>query len=139
MRIACWLPKATNTHTCFVITIAFPLLQWWHECASLLRYTYLQNLSGFLPVAYFRPFPQLRICGHSVSTHLDIFISISPTDMGIESHSCTVHFVKSLQILTNKCTYITFREFRRSLIKLLHVHYLVRFCKQGFVAAYHVV
>jgi len=24
------------------------------------------------------------------------------------SHRCTVHFVKSLQLLTNKCTYITF-------------------------------
>ena len=24
-----------------------------------------------------------------------------------ESHRCTVHFVKSLQLLTNKCTYIT--------------------------------
>jgi len=26
----------------------------------------------------------------------------------IESHRCTVHFVKSLKLLTNKCTYITF-------------------------------
>jgi len=25
-----------------------------------------------------------------------------------ESHRCTVRFVKSLQLLTNKCTYITF-------------------------------
>jgi len=29
------------------------------------------------------------------------------------------------------------REFRRSLLKLLHIHDLVRFCKQGVVAAYH--
>ena len=28
--------------------------------------------------------------------------------MGNEYHRCTVHFVKSLQLLTNKCTYITF-------------------------------
>jgi len=34
---------------------------------------------------------------------------------------------------------IIIREFRRSLLKLLHTHDLVRFCKQGFVAAYHVV
>jgi len=35
-----------------------------------------------------------------------LFISqIYPT---YESDRCTVHFVKSLQILTNKCTYITF-------------------------------
>jgi len=30
-------------------------------------------------------------------------------------------------------------EFRCSLLKLLHIHNLVRFCKQGIVAAYHVV
>jgi len=29
-------------------------------------------------------------------------------NVGYESHRCTVHFVKSLQLLTNKCTYITF-------------------------------
>jgi len=31
------------------------------------------------------------------------------------------------------------REFRRSLLKLLHIYDLVRFCKQGIVAAYRVV
>ena len=34
---------------------------------------------------------------------------------------------------------IIIREFRRSLLKLLHIHDLVRFCKQGVGAAYHVV
>jgi len=34
---------------------------------------------------------------------------------------------------------IIIREFRRSLLKLLHIHDLVRFCKQGVAAAYHVV
>ena len=34
---------------------------------------------------------------------------------------------------------IIIREFRRSLPKLLHIHDLVRFCKQGIVAAYHIV
>jgi len=32
---------------------------------------------------------------------------------------------------------ITIKEFRRSLLKLLHVQDLVRFCKQGVVATYH--
>ena len=41
MRIACWIPKATNTHSEYVILIAFPLQQWLHELASVLRYTYL--------------------------------------------------------------------------------------------------
>jgi hypothetical protein len=41
MRIACWVPKATNTHSQYVILVAFPLQQWLHERASLLRYTYI--------------------------------------------------------------------------------------------------
>jgi len=38
MRIACWIPKARNTHTGFVITIVFPLQKWLDERASMLRY-----------------------------------------------------------------------------------------------------
>jgi hypothetical protein len=41
MRIACWIPKATNTHTVCVILMAFPLQQWLHKRASLLRFTYI--------------------------------------------------------------------------------------------------
>jgi hypothetical protein len=44
MRIARWIPKATNTHSKYVILIAFPLQQWLHERASLLRYTYIAYL-----------------------------------------------------------------------------------------------
>jgi len=28
MRIECWIPKATNTHSKYVILIAFQLQQW---------------------------------------------------------------------------------------------------------------
>ena len=35
---ACRITKATNTHSVYVILIAFPLQQWLHECASMLRY-----------------------------------------------------------------------------------------------------
>jgi hypothetical protein len=38
MRIACWKTKATNTHSQYVTLIAFPLQQWLHERASMLRY-----------------------------------------------------------------------------------------------------
>jgi hypothetical protein len=41
MRIACWITKATNTHSEYVILIAFPLQQWLHERVSMLRYTYI--------------------------------------------------------------------------------------------------
>jgi hypothetical protein len=38
---SCWIPKATNTHSEYVILIAFPLQQWLHERSSMLRYTYI--------------------------------------------------------------------------------------------------
>ena len=44
MRIACWMPKATNTHPPYVILIAFPLQQWLHDRALMLRYTYFHVL-----------------------------------------------------------------------------------------------
>jgi hypothetical protein len=40
MRFACWIPKATNTHSEYVILISFPLQQWLHARASMSRYTY---------------------------------------------------------------------------------------------------
>jgi hypothetical protein len=33
VRIACWIPKAADRHTEYVILIAFPLQQWLHERA----------------------------------------------------------------------------------------------------------
>jgi len=44
MRIAAWKPKATNTHSEYVIIIDFLLQQWLHERASLLRYTFVAYL-----------------------------------------------------------------------------------------------
>jgi hypothetical protein len=41
MRIACWMPIPTDTHSEHVILIAFPLQQWLKEGASLLRHTYI--------------------------------------------------------------------------------------------------
>ena len=38
IHISRWVPKATNTQ--YVLLIAFPLQQWLHERASMLRYTY---------------------------------------------------------------------------------------------------
>ena len=47
MPIACWIPKATNTHSECVIFIAFPLQQCLHECTSVLRYIYIAYLVYF--------------------------------------------------------------------------------------------
>jgi hypothetical protein len=40
MRIACWITEATDTHSEYVILIAFPWHQVLRESASMLRYTY---------------------------------------------------------------------------------------------------
>jgi hypothetical protein len=47
MRTACWIPKATDTHSEYVIFTTFPLQQWLQEIASLLRYTYIVCLVIF--------------------------------------------------------------------------------------------
>jgi len=37
MRFACWVPKATQRHSEYVILLAFPVQQWLHA-GSMLRY-----------------------------------------------------------------------------------------------------
>jgi len=44
MRIACWIPNITKTHSEYAIHIAVSLKQWLHERASILRYTYFACL-----------------------------------------------------------------------------------------------
>jgi len=39
MRVASWIPKATNTHSEYVTFIAFPLQQWLQERVSMLLHT----------------------------------------------------------------------------------------------------
>jgi hypothetical protein len=43
-RIACWIPKSTNTHSEYVTLIAFPRQQRLLERASVLRYTCVASL-----------------------------------------------------------------------------------------------
>jgi hypothetical protein len=47
MRFACWLTKATDTQSEYIIRIAFPLQQWLRERASMLRY-----IHNILPVFF---------------------------------------------------------------------------------------
>ena len=46
MRIARRKNKATNTHSKYVILIAFPLKQWLRERSSMLRHTYIACLDN---------------------------------------------------------------------------------------------
>jgi len=44
-HIACWITKATNTHSDYDTLNAFPLQQLLHERASMLPYTYIACLN----------------------------------------------------------------------------------------------
>jgi len=44
MRIACRITKATDSHSEYVILIAFPLQQWLQERAPTLHHTYIACL-----------------------------------------------------------------------------------------------
>jgi len=50
MLIACWIPKATNTQSGYVILIHFSLQQWLHERALIMRSKYTDCL-----VSMFKP------------------------------------------------------------------------------------
>ena len=41
LLIACWISKATNTHSAYAILLALPLQQLLHERASRYRYIYI--------------------------------------------------------------------------------------------------
>ena len=64
IRIARCIPKATNTHSGYVILIPFPQQQWLHERASVLHYTFIAWLVTLLsPVSSFkRPFGRVYCC-----------------------------------------------------------------------------
>jgi hypothetical protein len=44
IRIACWIPKATNTRTCCVVLIVFPHQKWLYERVSMLCYACIDCL-----------------------------------------------------------------------------------------------
>jgi len=56
MRIACWIPMATDTHREYVIHIASPLQQRLHGRATVLRYTHsaclVRMVLDLLPVRW---------------------------------------------------------------------------------------
>jgi len=48
MRFACWITKDTNTHSDYVIIIAFRLQQLLHESVWILRYITLPILLQYV-------------------------------------------------------------------------------------------
>jgi len=54
MRIACWIPKAANTHSEYATLIVLELQQWLQERASVSRDTYSGCLVTLCVVATLR-------------------------------------------------------------------------------------
>ena len=48
-HIACWITKATDTQSEYVLIIVFPLQQWFRKRASILRYAHTACLFPILP------------------------------------------------------------------------------------------
>jgi len=64
MRITCWIPKATNTHSGYTMLIAFSLQQWLHERTSmlLLNILYWSSVLAFsIQIRGFKPGRSRRI------------------------------------------------------------------------------
>ena len=74
MRIACWIHKATNTHSEYVITIAFPLQQWLHESATTLGCTY-----STVTVLFSCNFILIAFCISMKALALTEFITVTST------------------------------------------------------------
>ena len=72
MLIECWITKATNTHSQYVILIILPLQQWLHQRPSVLGYTY--STFPLLFVVVLVPSRQLPCQYFGLVTAPDLFL-----------------------------------------------------------------
>ena len=97
MRFACWIAKATNTHSEYVIIIVFPHQQWLHKRASVLRSTYTACLvlSEYimhivLPVRYISNFLRSYHFHTKVTTpQIPIYLFIFDFEQPVKRFYCT--------------------------------------------------
>jgi hypothetical protein len=81
MHIACWICKASNTHSEYVILIAFPVHYWLHKRASELCYAYIACLVRVCYMIYIfvyrlQCFYLLHLHFAFIYSKFDIFIKI---------------------------------------------------------------
>jgi len=129
MRIARWIPTATNTHSEYVILINFPLQKWLHKRASLLRYTYTACLVKSRVVSSLSHL--VVVCVHYYKQRRNIPYSKSPAAITSHNnrptytyrlftfHFCTEIWNKEIILIFSKNSDVrkafnNFRELRRS-------------------------
>jgi hypothetical protein len=104
--VVCWITKATDTNSEYVIIIAFPWQQWLRECASILRYTCIVSLVRVLPIyvtssrSDSMTAAQTKLSGHVATspTHLNLCASINLMTVrdGTNCAGCYVTFHQAL-------------------------------------------
>jgi hypothetical protein len=90
MRIACWVTKATDTHSEYAILIAFPLQQLLHERASMLRYT---RIACFV-IVYINPIRQRQWKWESC------FIPVLLFPQSVSFYQCSVLICTAIVLLS---------------------------------------
>ena len=70
VRIARWITKATDTHSEYVMFIAFPVQQWLHERSPVLRCTYIACL---VQISQIRVTPVFRVSKLIIYIYIYIF------------------------------------------------------------------
>jgi hypothetical protein len=89
MRIACWISKATNTHSEYVILIAFLLQHWFHERAQILRYTFIACLFDVLSQPAPQQYAEVRytvsntLCPQNVITASSTSVILLQSKLGL--------------------------------------------------------
>jgi hypothetical protein len=69
-HFACWIPKATNTHSEYVILFACPLHHSLHERASVVPYTYIAYLDIGLIQA-------VKVCMHQTGFDVGLVVPVT--------------------------------------------------------------
>ena len=84
--VACWIAKDTNTHSEYVIFIAFRLQQWLHERAKMSRSTYIDCLvhsfRDLVNFVFFKFFSEYLIhfsCYSKILNYYSILFIFLPT------------------------------------------------------------
>jgi hypothetical protein len=78
MRVAFWISKAINTHSEYLILIAFLVQQWLHELAYMLRY---RPNACLVSIRY-----KIRVSQAHISQEIKVNVYISSLMMKVPDH-----------------------------------------------------
>jgi hypothetical protein len=119
MRLACWIPKAKNTHSQYVTLIAFPWQQWLRERVSILYIPCLSccffwQLAGYCPkTEQYRLLPsynQLIIPNYSPNS-VDVPLLLLLTHFKTSFKSTKIK--ETITVLLNRCWGIKYKTVQK--------------------------